>query len=117
MLELHNILWVIPGFIFVNNYNRLHNVNVIDLSGWSYVFALVLIAALTWLPCQWFVAQVHSSDNKTNAADLLTLMSSSTLAILLSSVLTRYSVFQKFIPSSNDIFIDACRHRVRLAPH
>ena len=60
MLELHNILWVIPGFIFVNNYNRLHNVNVIDLSGWSYVFALVLIAALTWLPCQWFVAQVHS---------------------------------------------------------
>ena len=50
MLELYNILWVIPGVIFINLYNRKRPNQSISLSGLPYLFFLVIIAIFTWLP-------------------------------------------------------------------
>ncbi|MBC6415951.1 MAG: hypothetical protein GDA46_06130 [Bdellovibrionales bacterium] len=56
MLDLYNILWVTPGIIFIHFYNIRRPNQVIDLSGWQYLFFLVLIATLTWLPSEWLVS-------------------------------------------------------------
>ena len=55
MLTLDNILWVIPGVTFVFLYNILRPSGSIQLSGWPYIFLLVFIAFLTWLPAEWLV--------------------------------------------------------------
>ncbi len=55
MLDLHSILWIIPGIIFIHLYNRRrpakHEI-AINLSGWRLIFALAIIASLTWLPAE-----------------------------------------------------------------
>ena len=55
MLDLHNILWVVPGVVFINFYNRRRPSESIMLSGWPYLFFLVVIAALSWLPSEWIM--------------------------------------------------------------
>ncbi|MCZ0932102.1 MAG: hypothetical protein OXJ52_03000, partial [Oligoflexia bacterium] len=55
MLELHNVLWVIPGVIFIHLYNKRRPDDTISLSGWPYLFFLVVIASLTWLPAEFIV--------------------------------------------------------------
>ncbi|MDE0119121.1 MAG: hypothetical protein OXM55_03835 [Bdellovibrionales bacterium] len=55
MLDLHNVLWVIPGVIFIHFYNKRRPDDTISLSGWPYLFFLVVIAALTWLPAEFIV--------------------------------------------------------------
>ena len=55
MLSIENILWVIPGVVFIFLYNRLRSLERSSLSGWPYVFLLVLIATITWLPAEWIV--------------------------------------------------------------
>ena len=55
MLDLHTILWVIPGFIFIHLYNKRRPNDSISLSGWPYLFFLVVIASLTWLPAEFIV--------------------------------------------------------------
>ena len=59
MLDFHNILWVIPGVIFIYLYNRFRPDNktamAINLSGWPYLFLLAFIAALTWFPAELIV--------------------------------------------------------------
>ncbi len=52
MLNLHQILWVLPGFIFIFLYNKKKPEHAINLSGWSYVFSLVFIASITWFPAE-----------------------------------------------------------------
>ena len=52
MLELNNVLWVIPGVIFIHLYNKRRPDDSISLSGWPYLFFLVVIASLTWLPAE-----------------------------------------------------------------
>ena len=52
MLELQNILWVIPGVIFIYIYNKRKPADSITVSGWPYVFLLVFIAVFTWLPVE-----------------------------------------------------------------
>lgn len=52
MLELQNILWVIPGVIFIYMYNKRRPADSITVSGWPYVFSLVFIAVFTWLPVE-----------------------------------------------------------------
>lgn len=55
MLDLYSILWVTPGVIFIYLYNRKRPAayeTAINLSGWPYVFALNIIAALTWIPAE-----------------------------------------------------------------
>jgi len=50
MPELENLLWVFPGIVFLYIYNKKNPSQSTDLSGWSYVFLLVIIASFTWLP-------------------------------------------------------------------
>ena len=69
MLDLHSILWVIPGVIFIHLYNRKRPFKyetAISLSGWPLIFALTIIATLTWLPAElvsqkiFELLQIHS---------------------------------------------------------
>ena len=60
MLDFHNILWVIPGFIFISIYNRNRPGRALNLSGWSYIFSLVFIASLTWLPAEFLSKGIFS---------------------------------------------------------
>ena len=52
MLNLENILWVTPGVVFIYLYNRKRALTQINLSGWSYIFFLVLIATISWIPAK-----------------------------------------------------------------
>lgn len=60
MLDFHNILWVIPGVVFVSIYNRNRPGRALNLSGWSYIFSLVFIASLTWLPAEFLSKGIFS---------------------------------------------------------
>ena len=62
MLTLENVLWVVPGIVFIFGYNNLRPVGHINLSGWPYVFFLVFIAAVTWLPAEWMVDNYVAMD-------------------------------------------------------
>jgi len=57
MLNLESILWVIPGVLFIYFYNKRRPHESISLSGWPYLFFLVVIAAFTWLPAKLIVFQ------------------------------------------------------------
>lgn len=82
MLDLHNILWVIPGLFFIYLYNRFRPNNkkamTVNLSGWPYLFFLVFIAALTWLPAE-FIAEKYNFADK----EIFILI----IAILLTAIL------------------------------
>ncbi len=52
MLELKSILWVVPGVIFIYIYNKKRPSDSITLTGWPYLFSLVIIASLFWLPVE-----------------------------------------------------------------
>ena len=61
MLDLHSILWVIPGVVFIHLYNRKRPFKyetAINLSGWPLIFALTIIATLTWLPAELFSQKI-----------------------------------------------------------
>lgn len=58
MLDLHNIFWVIPGVIFISIYNRRRPERAINLSGWQYIFSLVVIASVTWFPAELIAIEV-----------------------------------------------------------
>ena len=50
MLNIENILWVIPGLVFILLHNKNRSLKSINLNGWPYIFFLVVIAAFTWIP-------------------------------------------------------------------
>ena len=56
MVDLYDILWVVPGVIFIHLYNKRRPEDTINLSGWPYLFLLVIIASLTWLPAGSMIA-------------------------------------------------------------
>ncbi len=82
MLDLYCILWVIPGVIFIHLYNRKRPVKyevAINLSGWPLIFALTIIATLTWLPAE-LVSQKIFESLKTHNWTKVLFTWSSTLA-------------------------------------
>ena len=81
MLDFHNILRVAPGIIFIHLYNKRRPNKVIDLSGWQYLFFLVLIAVLTWLPSEWLIS-LYLEKNSSLQTPFIILLS-----IVLSCVL------------------------------
>ena len=76
MLDFHNILWVIPGVIFIYFYNKRRPDNItattINLSGWPYLFFLVIVAAFTWFPAELIMESCNS--DKELAKKLITLI-------------------------------------------
>ena len=99
MLDLYKILWVAPGTVFVFLYNRKRPLNSISLSGWSYVFFLVTIATITWMPAEWIVEKGWGTDcipilhniSKTS----LTLIYSVIFSFLIRGTITIYVVLFK----------------------
>ena len=61
MLEIYNILWVVPGVIFVSIYNRSRPGQAINLLGWPYIFSLVILSVVTWFPAE-FLSQFFSIE-------------------------------------------------------
>ena len=86
MLDLHNILWVIPGFIFIYFYNKFRPDNptatAIELSGWPYLFFLVVIASLTWFPAE-LIVNLYDNDDALIKKAITLLVSISFTVILL----------------------------------
>ena len=106
MLSLENILWVIPGIIFIFGYNRLRQDGRIDLSGWPYVFFLVLIAAITWLPAERLITNYPSCFTFASKTDSTLLVSIFFSFLLL--VLVRFTPLYQIFPIYYDDFYLKC---------
>ena len=117
MLNIYNILWVIPGIIFIFIYNKTRPEQAIVLSGWLYVFSLVFIASLTWIPSEliviatfdWFKTYHWLNDlNENLLKQILTLL----FAIIFSIfwlLLVRIRLISEWIfPSVQDNFYKKC---------
>ncbi len=99
MLELHNVLWVIPGVIFIYLYNRfrptLPTATAIRLSGWPYLFFLVIVATLTWFPSNWIVVELFDVRGKLNT-QAITLFGSIIFMLFLLYI-TQWNLIAKII--------------------
>ena len=102
MLDLHNILWAIPGVIFIYLYNRNKPNETISLSGWPYLFFLVTIGALTWLPAE-LIVRTELVSEFISRPELISLM---VLGIAIFLSFTWLFVAQ-FEPIANWIFVQA----------
>ena len=86
MWNLQDIIWVVPGVVFIFLYNRRVRLNhSIRLSGWSYVFFLVGVAAVTWLPAESIIqaSLPNQSSELSIWATLLILLISTIFSIIL----------------------------------
>ena len=90
MLDFHNILWVIPGFIFLFLYNSRRPYNTIDLSGWAYLFFIVTIASLTWLPAEFIVSSLPKTKTFTYLFEVL---KSKPILTLILSIFFTFIIF------------------------
>ena len=109
MLDLNNLLWVLPGITFVYIFNHRRPSRSITLSGWPYVFSLVFFATCIWIPIQNFFEQSFVTDCFglwSNFVLALTSMAVSALAAFFFTLNKEFSGY--FIPSSYDNFIDSC---------
>ena len=107
MLELHNILWVIPGVVFIYLYNRFRpdkkTAMAVNLSGWPYLFFLVVIATLTWLPAELIVECCEwETELKQRTVTLL-------ISLVLTSILLLLSQLDKiaswiFLPVQDNFY-------------
>ena len=85
MLDLHSVLWVIPGVVFIHLYNKRRPEDTISLSGWPYLFSLVVIATLTWLPAE-FIIKNDILNSKTLFVNTLNI-GQSTVTLLIATIL------------------------------
>ena len=106
MLDFHNILWVIPGVVFIHFYNKRRPSGSLNLSGWSYIFSLVIIAILLWLPIFNIISrQTHISEGWQS---FLISIISGFFAYLLALISTSSSWLTKniFLPVYDVFFIN-----------
>ena len=107
MLDIHNILWVVPGVIFIYLYNKRRPSQSIDLSGWSYIFFLVFIAVPTWLPSEWlsnFLFEKNELVNELTASILFSII----VSFMLFLIIQRQSILEKVIIPVQDNFYKKC---------
>ena len=100
--ELHNLLWVIPGVIFIHFYNKRRSHETINLSGWSYIFLLVIIAAITWLPFEILFSEKFFGKWKILVVSVISIFLSFCLAILIAylenrSIILFNKVYDNFL--------------------
>ena len=113
ILELEKLLWVIPGVIFIYQYNKRRNSEVINLSGWSYIFALVTVASITWLPIDIlfsYVIEHFSISISSKMKVFLLAVFSSFFSFGLVLISTYYVLFfsKWILPKVYDDFILSC---------
>ena len=106
MLNLHNILWVVPGIIFIFIYNKRRPETNINLSGWPYVFFLVFMASITWLPSEWIVTHWFSGLNE--SLQKIIILSVAVILSFIFSLCMRWKFVQKMLPPIYDNFYKKC---------
>ena len=88
MLDFHNILWVIPGVIFIYFYNRFRPVTaeqqLLIFQAGHILFFLVVIAAFTWLPAELIMEICNNNTDLTKKLMSLIIAISFILILLLS---------------------------------
>ncbi len=114
MLEIYNILWVIPGVIFISIYNRRRPGQAINLLGWSYVFSLVMISIVTWFPAE-FIAQFFSThftvlnETQNQLLNMLIVLSIAIAFTFFWLLLFQWGMIAKLVlPSVHDDFYTKC---------
>ena len=115
MLDLGNILWVIPGVVFISIYNRRRPKQAINLLGWPYIFSLVIISTVTWLPAE-FIIQIYSINmeilnlKQEGILRLWIVLITSLLFTFLLLLLFQWGAFAKFIlpPVYDDFYTKCC---------
>ena len=118
MLNLHNILWVIPGVVFIYFYNRRRPNDTISLDGWPYIFFLVIIATLTWLPAEClyradffnmkiFFERFDITEN-TLIEDTFILLIAVIFSIILFLIAQNKRISNWIFPSAHDNFYKKC---------
>ena len=115
MLDLGNILWVIPGVVFISIYNRRRPQQAINLSGWPYIFSLVIISTVTWLPAEFIIPFVYfgkieilSTHQNMILMGLMTLTISLFFTFLLLSFFQSGALARLILPPVYDDFYTKC---------
>jgi len=103
MWNLHDVLWVIPGVIFIHLYNKRRTNDTISLSGWPYLFFLVVIASFTWLPAELIVENDNGLINK-----ILVLFVSIFFTLVLFCVAQMKVIYQWIFLPEHDNFYKKC---------
>ena len=110
MLDFHNILWVIPGVIFIYLYNRFRPDNktamAINLSGWPYLFLLTFIGAITWFPAELIMETCN--DHTSLTTKLITLFIALILTVFWLSLAQIESVAKLIFLPVQDNFYKKC---------
>lgn len=109
MLNLENILWVVPGTVFIYFYNRNRCLTRINLSGWPYIFFLVLIATISWIPAK-IILEIECVRNFFHLSNhfyssLLTVIFSLIFILIYLIILP---LFESYFPSIYDNFYRKC---------
>ena len=99
MLELTQLEWVIPAVIFIWVCRRGRNSLAISVSGWSYVFSLVVIAYGLDFCFPLVEKYFFVFSNK--------IIGKGVLAAALAYLFSRFYVMDKIIPI-NDLFVKNC---------
>ncbi len=108
MLDLQNILWVVPGVVFIYFYNRIRPAGSISVSGWPYLFLLVIVAIIAWLPAEFITSKIPFST-KIFFQVWITSFISAIFSILLLWLCTASKSIEKWIfPSVLDNFYNKC---------
>ncbi len=108
MLNLNDILWVVPGVIFIHFFNRRIPAQAIDLSGWPYVFFIVVIATITWLPAE-LILSLFNFNIENIVIELFIKLIASTFFALILLPLSRWKPIAKQIFSQiQDNFCKKC---------
>ncbi len=110
MWELHNVLWVIPGVIFIHLYNKnrpFTHESAIQLSGWPLIFALTIIASITWLPAELVAQKIFNAETET-VQHIQTLLTSIFFTFILLLVVQIGSIARIIFPSVHDNFHNRC---------
>ena len=119
MLNINNVLWVIPGIVFIYFYNQHRPISAIRLSGWSYLFFLVFIASITWVPAdivskqpsEWIYGWIKNKDILDVRRDLVrkpVTLSISLCITLVILYLSQRRLIGKLIPRTYDNFFEKC---------
>ena len=110
MLNLEDILWVIPGVYFVYIYNRRRPNEIISLTGWSYLFLIVFVAVFTWMPAEGIVNWIgqYSLFKSGILKTIITVMISIILSSLLFLIIMIEKIFRLISFSIYDNFHKKC---------
>ena len=108
MLNVNDILWVVPGVIFIHFFNRRIPSQAIDLSGWPYVFFVVVIATITWLPVE-LILSLFNFNIENIVIELFIKLIASTFFALILLPLSRWKpIAKKIFSQIQDNFCKKC---------